>query len=325
MFKHLEEKEFCKKYKELEKSFRKHYSYKLAVEILQLNSEEYKAVKILKKNVAKINFNEQLQLTEKILDRNIHSFLIWQYRMYLIREYGLKKEDDIKFIKKILKVDNRNSMCWVYICKIYDYFPEVANSAISESISNYSAYFSFFKCQDFSVLKALKNIIFTDPEISSPWVFLRLVENNRRFNSNNYYLKVFSTRIQIYLENIEEIVVYITQKGKVLEYSAEFKRIITIEFKEEYAFSDISRLEIKNKKKSVTFQLKVRFTPEIPEYIDEFIKAHPTVESYITKLYFTYDQLEREEIIKKLLEMDKKRKQMYLEMKESFEIYCSTE
>ncbi|KAI5129840.1 hypothetical protein NEPAR04_1901 [Nematocida parisii] len=236
---------------------------------------------------------------------------------------------NIQFIKKVLHANNRNLHAWMHISELYNYSDRIIENEISKCISNYSAYFATIQNNTYMNIEHddLKNIVYTDPEISSPWVFIRMVEVCKRFNRMNSYVIAFDDRIEIILKTPCKTKVYLEYGGKVVEYSVDLKKVFPIYFSENgFGFNDITSFVIKTKNyPSIKIDVKKPYTPDTPKFIDEFISKHSNVNSLVTKLYFVFDESERSKIVSKILGIDPNKQQMYLEMKRGFTVYSGIE
>ncbi|KAI5167625.1 hypothetical protein NEIRO02_2120, partial [Nematocida sp. AWRm79] len=236
---------------------------------------------------------------------------------------------NIQFIKKVLHANNRNLHAWMHISELYNYSDRIIENEISKCISNYSAYFATIQNNTYMNIEHddLKNIVYTDPEIASPWVFIRMVEVCKRFNRMNSYVIAFDDRIEIILKNPCKTKVYLEYGGRPVEYSVDLKKTFPIYFSENgFAFNDITSFVIKTKNyPSVKIDLKKPYTPDTPKFIDEFISKHSNVNSLVTKLYFVFDESERSKIVSKIIGIDPNKQQMYLGMKRGFTVYSGIE
>ncbi|KAH9386779.1 uncharacterized protein NEMAJ01_1675 [Nematocida major] len=329
---HIDEHAFCEAYKKADEEFLKKESYDSAMEILRMNSEEYKAYGVLENGLMPANQREQLYLTQEIIENNPNSWHAWRYRMYLMKRLDLLSKDgdsiydmDIQFVHKVLSADNRNIYAWIHISTVYRYSPRIIEDELSKSISNYSAYFASVENGTYRSIKQedIKNIVFTDPGISSPWVFVRIAETARRFAGQNSFLKQFDTRMEVHLRVPGRTRVVVHCKDKVTKYTADFKKVVAIPFEADgFSFADISRIEIKTKgQQTVDISLDSPLAMRPPKFVSEFLGKNPTVESLLTKLHFTTEESARVSVLKELQKMDPKRKHMYMDLKEGFTVF----
>ncbi|KAI5160883.1 hypothetical protein NEAUS03_1376 [Nematocida ausubeli] len=329
--KYIDEEKFCEEYEKADKKLNESEDYDSAINLIRLNSEEYKAFGILRQQISSINYSEQISLTQEIIRSNPNSFCAWQHRMHLLlRTDSLGKSvftagtSDLEFIHSVLQTNPRNFHLWVYISLIYRYSEDIIHEQLSKCISNYSAYFGLIETQAFEKISEteMKNIIFTDPEISSPFVFIRMMEISKRLNRNNAFLMVYPGKMDIYLGVSNKTRVYLECNEKTTEYLADFKKIITINLSKEMKFEDISSFIIKTKgQRPVKIDLKNEYIPEVPAYINEFLSKYESVNALMTKLLFTISDTERRSVIESLLKLDPHRNQMYLELKQGYKIF----
>ncbi|KAI5190716.1 hypothetical protein NEMIN01_1181 [Nematocida minor] len=329
----INEKEFCEEYRRADKKFNDSPNYSTAESLLRLNSEDYMAYYILRSTLTIMNHSSQISLTEEIIDRNPSSYCAWMHRMYLMKRVDLMsgsgdtvQSSDISFLHKVLQTDNRNIHAWTYISAVYRFSRKIVKNEISKSISNYSAYFAAIENGMYESIEEsdLKNIIFTDPDISSPWVFIRMKEEVRRMNGKNAYVKKYSNRLNIFLKVPGRTKVKIVYNGKTVVYTADFKKSFSIYFnkKEEFEFGAIESIKIKTKTmEDVEINLKKEVPVETPAVVDAILEKYPTVQGYITKLFFTADEEKREVIIKTAVKLEPKREQIFSDLREGFSIY----
>lgn len=327
----IDEDAFCREYKEKEKKYLDNPNYETAVDLIRISPEEYSAFLTLRSTLTSSNYLDQLNLTSYVINKSPNSYTAWEYRKYLMTQNKIlgKVEgaylEDTYFLNSVLEVDSRNMHAWMHIAVVHRYPLNTTQNGISKSVSNYSAYFGSIQNGGYSQIQntEIEGIVFADPEISSPWVFIRMKEVLNRLNGKNAYVRKYRDRLSVVLRNPGRTRLLVQCRDSTVQYSVEYKKEFSLYWeREKYAFDEIQSISVRTAgQKEVKIDLAEEYSSSPPEFIDRFIKEYPTVEAYITKLSFHLDSTVREETVRELVKIDPKRSQMYLEMKEEYSIY----
>lgn len=285
-----EEGEYCSRYVEAQKKLKKEKTREAAVNILKMNPEEYMAASIIKKDLGKDTIHQQLDLTAELLSINPKSYNAWGLRRHLAhrlaqdleeeqRKEAKKKEKQM--IQHLLDADPRNTHCWAYLNAVYKYPAEIAQKAISKDPSNYSAFHALIVSLEHRNITAedMKEVI--RPNISSPWMFWRQKEEEKRYNGAAAYVKAYANRLSLIFRRPvpASVCVVIRAAGQMpnalpgphrarrkeeeipvklvaplllgvenpgeKQYEVQYEKILTIEYETEgYAEKDIERIEV---------------------------------------------------------------------------------
>ncbi|KAI5189256.1 hypothetical protein NECID01_0451 [Nematocida sp. AWRm77] len=338
----IEEEEFCRRYKEVQDTFRKKESIGSALELISMNTEEYYALSVLKRHLHKILTTElldggeedQLALTTSLLRRNPKSYNMWFHRRYIrlgsTADPKKKTAQDTDFLREMLRRDSRNFHCWAYINRLCTDSIELVSEQLKKNISNYSAYSALLhlgRGEEMN-LELLKNYVFTDPEMGAPWVFLSALLEQQRFKETNAYAKVYADRLVVVLKDPgrTEVEVSLKEKDLPVVYSVEFRKNVPIFFeKDKYSLEDIKKLVVKTKRHPVVeIDLRAAVEETPPAFALEFYqRAKKTNPDCLLLLLEYFKGKKRRDVIDTLLEKDGGRTGIYQDLEKECEVFSS--
>ncbi|KAI5186874.1 hypothetical protein NEHOM01_1763 [Nematocida homosporus] len=324
----IDEKVFCRGYRKRLKSFLSTPNYETAVALLHFNPEEYKAFSVLKGLLGPGTAQSQFSLTTELLRKNPRASATWTHRRF-VWQMGNQESwtDDSQFILEILDYDPRNSLCWAYVQSTRGCTAEFASKMINKSLSNYSAFnmLTQINGEDNLPPETLKDFVFTDPEISSPWTFCLAKSEKERYANSAVYLRVYTEHLLFCLiKPVKFIATIETKTNLPIQYTANYKKQVPIPLTD-FTFNDITQIKIQlHGFPNISVLLNQPYVPTPPDFLSDFLKKEPHSQpALLLKLHYDSGQA-KAETIKRLISQDKPHELLYSSLAPDYTIYNCT-